>query len=345
MAKVLIFSNLLGEGQRAFLEPTEPSIADHPHNWTSVGPGMWATRVTGKKHMQLWEIVKRVVACLIVFIKWRKYDVLACNSSVTGFLLALFSMAGKGKRKLIITNFNLPRRRRGWCRWIAEIAYRRVDHFFVHSTNDTHLAAEVYHLPAAKFSFWPYVRETPASGEPSPAYMFESKEEYIVSYGCNARDYRTFVRAVETTQLRAVVVAREYNLRNIIIPPNVLAFCDIPLEQCDKLVSQCRFAVFTFDGSEPSCGQISIVTAFMLGKPVICTECPGVREYVRDGENGLLVKMNDADDLQAKMVRLTEDDGLYVHLAEGARRWAEEHAVPARIHRRFSDVITQITSG
>ncbi len=165
-----------------------------------------------------------------------------------------------------------------------------------------------------------------------------------MSFGGNARDYRTFFQAIEGTNLYAIVVAREYNLNGLKIPQNVKAFCNIPLQECDKLVSKCRFTVFTFNGSEPSCGQISIVTSLMLGKPTICTDWIAVHGYITDGKNGLLVKMKDPDDLRSKMIRLVKDKQLYNRLSESALLWAKENIDTSALHKKIDNLITMMFS-
>jgi hypothetical protein len=222
--------------------------------------------------------------------------------------------------------------------------YRRVDHFFVHSTYDIRLSSELYHLPEECFSYRPFVRDEPATGEPNDMYLFEDKRPFIMSYGANGRDYKTFFEAVDGTDLSAIVVAREYNLEGLEVPDNVRTFCSIHLEECDRLVRKCLFTVFTFDGSEPSCGQISMVTSFMVGKPTICTDWIGVRDYVTDGENGLLVKMKDPADLRQRISRLVSDRQLYRKLSEGAIQWANKNTRPEVLHERIDALVTRLTS-
>lgn len=193
-------------------------------------------------------------------------------------------------------------------------------------------------------AFRPFTRNEPANGELAGAYLFEDKRPFIFSFGGNARDYRTFLQAMEGTDLYAIVVARQYNLEGLTISDNVRAFFNIPLEECDKLVRKCEYTVFTFDGSEPSCGQISIVTSFMAGKPVICTDWVGVKDYVTDGVNGILVKMGDADDLRRKMLKLSNDKHLYARLSAGARNWSDKNAVPSVIQREIDGIVTSLTS-
>lgn len=57
--------------------------------------------------------------------------------------------------------------------------------------------------------------------------------------------------------------------------------------------------------------------AMACGLPIVSTDCPtGPNEIIRDGENGLLVMMNDATAMADAIMRLLNDDGLRLSLAQ-----------------------------
>jgi hypothetical protein len=342
MAKVLVYNNFLQEGQDSPLVPKEGPL----HEYRSVGPGWWRVNPYSKsKHMGLRDFLHKAISCTILYLRWLRYDVLIADSAVTGLALSAISLLHKGRRKLVISSFNVPRHRHGFWKWAAGALFRRIDRFIVHSTHDIELCGQLYGIPASRFTFIPFFRGEPATGEPDPAHLREDVPCLIVSLGGNARDYGTFFHALARTDLHATVVAREYNLKGLGIPPNVKTFCNLPLDECDRLVRKCRFTVFTFDGSEPSCGQTSIVTSFMAGKPVICTDWIGVRDYVIEGVNGLLVKKGDPDDLRSKMVRLSRDRQLYDRLSVGAATWVAQNIARSAVHAKVDSLVTELVSG
>lgn len=59
--------------------------------------------------------------------------------------------------------------------------------------------------------------------------------------------------------------------------------------------------------SERSTGQVVLFEAMALGKPVVATRATGTIDYLRDGENALLVAPGDADALAAAVNRLLQD--------------------------------------
>jgi len=52
---------------------------------------------------------------------------------------------------------------------------------------------------------------------------------------------------------------------------------------------------------------VVLLEGMACGKPVVASNLPGVRTVVQDGEDGLLARAGDAEDLAAKLALLLED--------------------------------------
>jgi glycosyltransferase involved in cell wall biosynthesis len=64
--------------------------------------------------------------------------------------------------------------------------------------------------------------------------------------------------------------------------------------------------------------------AMAAGRPIVASDLPSSREFLRHGENALLVTPGSPTDLAAALRRVLEDTGLARRLAE--RAWAEAPA-------------------
>jgi glycosyltransferase involved in cell wall biosynthesis len=66
----------------------------------------------------------------------------------------------------------------------------------------------------------------------------------------------------------------------------------------------------------------SMLEAMSIGLPVVCTDCygGGASAVIRDGENGLLVPVENAAALAEAMMRIARDPSLANRLSENAVR-------------------------
>jgi len=62
-----------------------------------------------------------------------------------------------------------------------------------------------------------------------------------------------------------------------------------------------------------------VLTAFGFDKPVVATDVGGLPEYIKDGQNGLLVPSNDPRRLAEALIRSLTDDELHTRLVEAVR--------------------------
>ena len=71
-------------------------------------------------------------------------------------------------------------------------------------------------------------------------------------------------------------------------------------------------------------GITTVLEAMACGRPVIVTDTPGMRDYVRHGRDGLLVPPGDVRALAAEILRVLTDPGLAAELGQAARAAVEE---------------------
>jgi glycosyltransferase involved in cell wall biosynthesis len=67
---------------------------------------------------------------------------------------------------------------------------------------------------------------------------------------------------------------------------------------------------------------ISNVEAAACGTPAVASDSPGLRESVRHGETGFLVRHGDVEALATRMLALAADSGLVTRLGSRAREFA-----------------------
>lgn len=103
-----------------------------------------------------------------------------------------------------------------------------------------------------------------------------------------------------------------------------------------------RIDVFVCSSLWESFGNV-LIEAMALGLPVVSTDAPhGPRYLMRDGENGLVAKAGDAEDLARKVETLLDDPDLACRVGEGGQQFARAFAAE-RVTRIFQEAIAEVT--
>lgn len=102
-----------------------------------------------------------------------------------------------------------------------------------------------------------------------------------------------------------------------------------------RLVRQCQ--VFLLPSVWENC-PYSCLEAMAAGRAVVCSEQGGLPEIIRDGENGLLARLNDPADFARRIGTLIENPTLARQLGMAARKSIEENHGHTHIARQTLDL-------
>jgi SAM-dependent methyltransferase len=122
----------------------------------------------------------------------------------------------------------------------------------------------------------------------------------------------------ESAQADIDRLIRENGIRSSTVVVGDLTEAELPL-----LYSAADVTV-SFSSSDGT--PMSILEAMASGSAVIGGDLPSIREWVRDGETGLLARVPDLDVLVSQLERLVTDAELRRALTARARRLVEQHA-------------------
>ena len=143
-----------------------------------------------------------------------------------------------------------------------------------------------------------------------------------------ARDYATFVDAVEGLDVRVELACLPRNLEGIALPPGVRARFVGPLElrelyhEAACVVLPQREEGYPY-GSEGG-GLTALLEAMASGLPVVASERPVLADYVEHGETALVVPPRRPELLREAITRVLDDRALAASLGSAARRAVEE---------------------
>lgn len=85
----------------------------------------------------------------------------------------------------------------------------------------------------------------------------------------------------------------------------------------DRCYNRCRVVVMP--SMIPESFGIVGIEAFAFGKPVIAFDSGGIKEWLKDGENGFMVRRGDAKGLSARILTVLNDKGLAQSLGKRGR--------------------------
>jgi glycosyltransferase involved in cell wall biosynthesis len=274
----------------------------------------------------------------------RDFDVIVNSDKRTGQLFALIRKLFRLRRpKHIILELMLDEERDNavWTlkRSLQRIVFSTVDVTFVSSTREVSEYAKRLGIDSDRFRFLPFhtnVEEPRIAGY---------SEDYILSAGMTGRDYATLSAAARGMRQRFVVVSDRSSARDVEFPENVEVLYDVPYRKYLALLENCRFVVVPLKKLVKSTGQVAVLEAMALGKPVVATETTGTVDYIETGVNGLLVPVGDPLQLRRAIEALLEQPELHRTLANNALASVkQQHTFEAyvdRIIQTAKDIVGQ----
>jgi len=175
----------------------------------------------------------------------------------------------------------------------------------------------------------------------------QPSDGYVLTVGRDlARDYATFAAAVGNLPVRAIVVAKEENLRGVDLPANVEVRLNITADEVRELYAGSACVVVPVvpesdsRGTENS-GTIALLEAMASGRPTVVSERSYLRDYLH-ADASLTVPPADAGALRDAVGRVLADDGLAHSLGAAARRHVEASYTTRAFAARLAGVIREL---
>ncbi|MEZ5550332.1 MAG: glycosyltransferase family 4 protein [Pseudomonadales bacterium] len=223
------------------------------------------------------------------------------NVRVAALLGMLKAIHPKWNPRLISleTRFDDPRPGILWALklYFQRVAFAEFDVVCVSARREIGIYSERLRLPDGKIRFVPWHTNIV---EPK---IIPTRGNYVFSAGRTGRDWKTLsLAAKKCRNTRFVVVMTESDRAQVCFPENVEVFVDVPYERYRELLEDARIVVVPLRVHAYSSGQVALLEAMALGKPIICTKVLGTEDYIKDGVDGLLVDPDDVD----SMVRAIE---------------------------------------
>jgi len=281
-----------------------------------------------------FESPKEILYYLCRFItSMRHYDVIVtANIKLAQFVALYRSLFFIRKPKQIVLELMLDEEASGLM-WKLKVIFQRllfssVDLVFVSSTREVESYSRRLRIPPEKFRFIPFHTDII-----NPRRVGEN-EGFILSAGKTGRDYAVLAEALRGTDTNGVIVSDDYHLQGIDIPANITVRKNIPYSEYLTLMEKSRLVVVPLKKLVKSTGQVVILEAMGLGKPVIATETVGTLDYIENGITGILVPVGDKGALRKAIHDLIRNPSLEEDLARnGLEKVRRDHTFESYVGR------------
>lgn len=267
------------------------------------------------------------------------YDAIVAWESKHGFpLAALMWLCRANTAKLVILAFSYKGFATNFV-WLSRLAMRAVSHITVLSPGEINHYSQLLHVPLEKISYIPLGWDDLF---PASAITGAGSDNFVFASGCSCRDYKTFFDAVKGLGGRFVVNAREFNVRGLQCPPNVVINEFMPPPEFFRLLGEARFVVLPLQNTPHAAGEGHIVQAMSAGKAIVATRTASTASYIEDGRTGLLVNPYDPPMMRSAIEYLLANPDVAQVMGQQARRRYEEKYTSRTMAERSYTVLQKV---
>lgn len=183
------------------------------------------------------------------------------------------------------------------------------------------------------------------------------RQDMICAVGREMRDYETLIEALDGTGIPCHIAARPVDSRRdrwrrtlgdsgekAELPSNVTVGPRNPLE-LRELYARSRFVVLPLYQSDTDNGSTSMLEAWSMSRPVICSLIEGQRGAIDHGRNGLYVPVGDAEALRKAIIDLWDRPEESARMGQEGRRTVVQRNGVDRFVREVAAVLREVATG
>jgi glycosyltransferase involved in cell wall biosynthesis len=263
-----------------------------------------------------------------LFLRRKQFKNIIAWQQFYGLILAFYMRTFKVRKTFSLTVMTFIYREKSglagrvykrFMRYMVENRY--VDKIIVFSSGEVDYYSRLFPLAKSKFTYIPLGIEAIKGLEDREERIERRGEErrgeerFLLSTGKSNRDYDFLFKTLLHTQYHVKIIAdtvKQPSCANIEVYNNVFGFDML------QYMSRCFCVVIALKDTNISSGQLVMLQAMQLGKPVIVTESEGVSDYIVHGYNGLIIKKEKQHLLNA-LQQLYSDAELYEKLSCNAK--------------------------
>jgi len=265
--------------------------------------------------------------------KRREYDHFYVTGEDIGMPFGMMMKAVRdlGRVTMVVHHGGTPKRRI-ILRAIGHAVYRNV---IVLADRQREILVSELGYPAHKVHFFHQWLDARFYRPPTDSFARAGARDvatssYVFSCGRESRDYPSLQRAAAKLPYDFRVVASGWaphagfnSAQNILPAPNVSLLARLSYEDLRDTYARAQLVVVPINRVDYAAGVTVICEAMAMGKAIVTTDSPGIRDYVLPGKSGLAVPVGDSVALARAIDTLMKDDDLRARMGAHNRAWVE----------------------
>lgn len=196
-----------------------------------------------------------------------------------------------------------------------------IDKLIVFSENEIEYYANIFNLKEDKFIFLPLSMATLPE---QPVITEMQSRRYVLSVGRSNRNYEFLIDALNNEKYEVEIICDVLKKKSL--PKNIHIHNDIFYSDMLKWMYNCYCVVIPLKDLNISSGQLVLLQAMQMKKPIIITNSKGVQNYIINEYNGLVIN-NAKDELLKSLNRIYSDKDFYKYLiSNGYKEWETKYS-------------------
>lgn len=167
-----------------------------------------------------------------------------------------------------------------------------IDHIICFSRDECNRYSKLFHVGKEMFFFVP-LNITSLKND-----YLNIDDDFFLSVGRSNRNNDLLVSVAKKIGIKCKIACDNYTHSSL--PSNVELYHDLFGEEMIKIMARCKCVIVLLYNPDISSGQLVVLRAFSLGKPVIVTRSKGLSDdYVDDGINGIVINNTEEELIMA----------------------------------------------
>lgn len=197
-------------------------------------------------------------------------------------------------------------------RYIVHSSY--IDKIICFSSQECLYYTKLFNAKKDKFEF---IQLGEVLLKPPLKYLSDGQAErdYILSIGYSNRDFDFLIDILKDSNYKVKI----YSGKNLKGSDNIHISSEFLGKKAWDVISRCRCLAIPLKDTNIAAGNLTILHAMQLGKPVIVTDSKGIYDTVTHGENGFIVP-NDKGKWLYYINQLYSNEDVYNSMCQHARK-------------------------